>query len=173
MTPRMRRLAAGYLEHSGRILVILVVAGLGAMLLLNGTSVVLRTVGLRSIHWAHEVSLVIATSIYYLGYGLVVRSSAEIRVQFAVQGLPARSRQVLNLVGDAAQFALYVTFGILLTQYAIRMSPLSMPVTRLSEALLYAPAAVGLFDASIVVLLRTLTHMNLVEAQPLPPEIKE
>ena len=172
MTPRIRRLAAGYLAYGGRLLVVLVVAGLGAMLLLNGASIALRTLGFRGIHWAHEISLTIAIAIYFLGYGLIVRQAAEIRVQFAILRLPSGARRVLDVLGDAAQFTLYVTFGILVWRYAVRMSALPMPITGFSEALVYVPVAVGFFDAAIVVVLRTLTRAHPTEAAPPPAAIE-
>jgi TRAP-type C4-dicarboxylate transport system permease small subunit len=168
MSLTLRRLAARYLDLGGQLLVVLVVAGLGAMLALNGASVALRSLGFRSIHWAHEISLVIAIGIYFLGYGLIVRRRAEIRVQFAILGLPTRARRVLDVLGDAAQFALYVTFGILVWQYAMRMRVLPMPITGFSEALVYVPVAIGFFDAAVVVVLRALTGADAQEAAPPP-----
>jgi TRAP-type C4-dicarboxylate transport system permease small subunit len=145
-----------YLAKSGLVLAIVVVAALTAMVILNAATVLTRTLGVGSLHWAHEVSLILAVGVYFLSYGIIVRRHAEIRVEFLAKRLPGRVQDVLAVLGDVLQLCLYLFLGYLGVLYANRISVLPMPMTRVSQALIIIPLVIGFLDASCVVVLRFL-----------------
>jgi TRAP-type C4-dicarboxylate transport system permease small subunit len=135
----------------------------------NGFSVASRTVGLGSIHWAHEISIVLALCVYFMGYGLVIRSQAEIRVEFLSNRLPRAAYSLMRIVGDLIQLGLYLFMGYLAFQYALRASMLTMPMTGASEAWTFAPIVIGFLDAAAVIVLRAFSPRQVPDHEPIPP----
>jgi TRAP-type C4-dicarboxylate transport system permease small subunit len=165
----MRTVIRTYLARSGQVLAITVVAALAGMLLVNGLSVASRTVGLGSIHWAHEISIVLALCVYFVGYGLVIRSQAEIRVEFLSKRLPPTANALLRIVGGLIQLGLYLFVGYLAFQYARRASMLSMPMTGASEAWTFVPIVIGFLDAAVVIVLRAFAPKQIPYHETIPP----
>jgi len=155
-----------YCRRGERLLSVLVVTALAAMLVLNAVAVLVRLANLGAIHWAHEVSMVLALGVYFLAYGIIVRRSGEIRVEAFATRLPGAAQEGLEFFGDVAQLSLYSYIGYLGLQYADRVSVLPMPMTRASEAWTILPLALGFLDAAIVIVGRFVTRQPGGPASP-------
>ena len=86
----------------------------------------------------------------------MIRSQAEIRVEFLASRLPRLAHLLLRVAGDLVQLALYIFMGYLAYRYARRASMLPMPMTGVSEAWTYIPVIIGFADAAVVIVLRFL-----------------
>ena len=159
----MLKMIERYLDASRLVLSVAVVAALAAMLILNAAAVLSRTLGFGSIHWAPEISMLLAVGVYFLSYGIIVRRQAEIRVEFLADRLPHGVQNSLLVVGDLIQLCLYVFIGFLGIKYAIRISILPMPITQASQGFFFLPLIAGFLDSATVIVMRILVRREAEE----------
>lgn len=158
-----------YLRRSGQLLSVFVVLAMVAMLVVNGINIASRTLGLGSVFWVHEFSIILALCVYFLSYGLIIRSQSELRIEFLSKRVPEPARSVLRFVSDLVQLGLYILMGYLAFQYARRVSVLDLPMTGVSEAWTFTPIVFGFLDSAIVIVVRFVAGGPSPPVQSAPP----
>lgn len=92
---------------------------LAAIVLIGGIELVARNLFNKSFVWGHEISLLLANWVYFLGICVVYRHRGDVSVRFFFNALPPRLRRIWSVcchVLSAAFFALIAFYGWRLIQ---------------------------------------------------------
>ena len=130
---------------------VVTMACLAIVVAINGVELVARNFANHSFVWAHEINLLLANWMYFLGICLVYRRGGDVVVGFIFDHLPPRARRAWTIachVISAAVFALIAVEGRVLIelQWPFRSTGLGIP-----NAAFSAPVAIG--GALLVVIL--------------------
>lgn len=75
---------------------------LGVVIVINGLELVARNFFNYSFAWAHEVNLLLASWVYFLGMTMVYARNADITVEYFSGMLPARGQRIWVVVCNVA-----------------------------------------------------------------------
>ena len=126
-------------------------ACLAVVLAINGAELVARNLANHSFVWAHEIDLLLANWMYFLGIVLVYRRGGDVVVGFVFDWLNPRARRFWAVVCHAISAAVFAVIAVegwalIELQWPFRTTGLGIPNPAFS-----APVAVG--GALLVVIL--------------------
>lgn len=128
---------------------VLTSALLAAVVLLNGGELVARNFFNYSIAWAHEVNLLLATWVYFIGMTMVVHRKGDIVVEYVTQFLPPRAHRAWLAAVNLAVLAALATIAwycwvLIELQAGFRTTGLGIPNPAFSAAVLVGAAIMAL-----------------------------
>lgn len=140
------RWARVYLRGSGALVQTLAAAALVTMVLINSAEIVWRFSFSRGLNWVHELSMVIAMTLYFLVYAMIAKDREYIRIELFARALPPSGRRRLSVV---IRLSVLVFHG-LVAWYATRTVQFAAlfetPILGWPESVFYAPLAIGCAD---------------------------
>lgn len=147
--PLLDRAADAYLRWSLVAIKMITVAVLAAMVLMNALEIVARAGWGRSFNWVQELSVVVAMTLYFLGYALVAKEQAYIAIGTLGRALPVGLSRALAILVNAAVLIFHALVAVLAFRILPFVGLFDTPILGLPETVYILPIAVGCADVAI------------------------
>ena len=155
----------GYLDVSRRVVVAVSCGMFALMVAINGLEIAARALFSVSFSWVQEVSILAAMWVYFYAYALIAKNEEYIRVDFAVNLMPASWQYTVDI------FARLVTilFQGLVAYFAVEtykfLGLFTTAVLIWPESLFVLPILVGAID----IVITEFIHLYWVLTRRRPP----
>ena len=147
-----RRLLSGFLRWMEKIVVLIGISLFGIVILANALEIFLRTVGLPTLFWIQEFTVVSCSYLTFLGAAVIFKRKGDILVTFIYDLFPKAIQSLLSVVVDLMVlffliFGVKTAYSYVMFVYGGRTQTIGLP-----EVFVYLPVLLGLVLILIVII---------------------
>lgn len=100
---RLAKLSAGL----ARVIAVLAVVLFAAVVILNGWEAAARYFFAASSIYTVEISLVVASAVYFVGYARLLHDDEDVRMGYLVERLPERAQRAIDLLNEVGALVFF------------------------------------------------------------------
>jgi TRAP-type transport system small permease protein len=155
-----------YLRWSLLAVKVIAVSVLGAMVAMNAIEILSRAVWNVSLNWVQELSVVVAMTLYFLGYALVAKEQAYLAIGTLGRSLPPTLARGLGLLLNAGVLVFHAAVAVLAFRILPFVGMFDTPILNLPETVYILPIAIGCADIAVtetIFLIRRIAGRPMVE----------
>ena len=147
-----RHLLSGFLKWMEKIVTLIGISLFGIVILANALEIFLRTVGLPTLFWIQEFTVVSCSYLTFLGAAVIFKRKGDILVTFIYDLFPKAIQSFLSVVVDL-MILFFLIFGVktaysyVVFVYGGRTQTIGLP-----EVFVYLPVLLGLVLILIVII---------------------